>query len=147
MFSFKNDDIAQIGAMSIKYFDGAVDSRRKIRRLAETLGFDMIHATRLEAVFSEICHFSCRNDSSVSVEVSIVTLETRLALCFLFESKAAINRVPGVQNFFDFTSYEEDMTGKTRLQVIRFLPDSGLIFNDEIYDHLRTIVTSPSRTS
>ena len=54
-----NVEITEIGKLRIKDYEGIIEARKKVRLLSENLGFDEIHATRMEVGFSEICHYGC----------------------------------------------------------------------------------------
>jgi two-component system sensor histidine kinase/response regulator len=134
--------VTSLGLLSVSTSEGILEARRKIRRLAEELGFDAIASARLEAALSEIGRFGCRNGG---VEIGVALREfPRSGLLLSFRFAGAAAAPPRVDRLFDECRLVREADGRWCLSALRFRPDGPSLGSERI-DELREILSRPSR--
>ena len=83
----------ELGKLSVKNANTRVEVLKKIRSLVEELGYDSIHATRIEAIVSEICRLGSDSEA-VNISVAIDNMGGRNGLSMTFLSRGAATRLP-----------------------------------------------------
>ena len=146
MYSFKDVKVIKIGELTVKEYEGAIEARKKIRLLAEDLGFNEIHATRLETVFSEICHYCCKDGNKVEVKIELSDADSRNFLLFSFSGNGKIERTPGIRSFFDFIENGACTDNVNLLKAYRFLPDMHKNPSSQLMEKLKQVIARPSRS-
>ena len=61
----------ELGNLSVKDANARVEALKKIRSLAEDLGYDPIHATRIEAIASEISRLGSDGEEGINISVAL----------------------------------------------------------------------------
>lgn len=145
MYSAKVVKVTKIGELAVKDYEGAIEARKKIRLVAENLGFNEIHATRLETVFSEICHYCCKDGNAVEASIELSFPDSQPCLLFSFTNAQRIEKTPGYRSFFDFIENELSSDNGLLLKAYRLLPDKHKDPSSQLIEKLKQIVTRPSR--
>ncbi len=145
MHSIEVFDMITLGYMSLADSDGAVETRKKIRRLADNLGFTKIHATRLETIVYEICRLGCRQGKSMQIEAGLTPIGSRTALFLDFHSSERIENINSIARFFDDFKVKKANGELTRLSTLKFLPESGQQLSSELIEEQKAMLARPSR--
>ena len=135
----------ELGVLSIKNAAACLEARMKIRALVEDLGFDALHATRLETIFSEISRIGTVNSTGVSVTVGLDSRENHLGFAMAFSCPAPSVMVPGAGSFFDIFEAAPSDDGTVKIKTFRYLPDGSFIPSEEFIDRQRENLAIPSR--
>ena len=135
----------ELGVLSIKNAEACLEARMKIRALVEDLGFDALHATRLETIFSEISRIGTINSKGVSVTVGLDSRENRLGFAMAFSCPAPSVMVPGAGSFFDIFEAAPSDDGTVKIKTFRYLPDGSFIPSEEFIARQRENLAIPSR--
>ena len=61
----------ELGNLSVKNANARVEALKKIRSLAEDLGYDPIHATRIGAIVSEISRLGSDGKKGIDISVAL----------------------------------------------------------------------------
>jgi two-component system sensor histidine kinase/response regulator len=135
----------ELGKLSVKNTNTRVEALKKIRSLAEDLGYGPIHATRIEAIVSEICRLGSVGEEGIHISVALDSMGGRSGLSMTFLDRGGATRLPVVKNFFDTFDIDctQDQTVTTR--AFRYLPDSTFHPSDEFIETQRQRLARPSR--
>jgi signal transduction histidine kinase/DNA-binding response OmpR family regulator/HPt (histidine-containing phosphotransfer) domain-containing protein len=134
----------ELGKLSVKNANTRVEVLKKIRSLAEELGYDLIHATRIEAIVSEICRLGSDSDE-VNISVAIDNMGGRSGLSMTFLSRGAATRLPVAKSFFDAFDIDQTDNQTVRTKTFRYLPDSAFHPSDDFIETQRNRLARPSR--
>ena len=145
MYSFKDDKVTEIGNLVIQDYEGAIEARKKVRLIAEKLGYNEIHSTRLETMFSEICHHGCENRNNLKVNIDLSKTGTEFRLIFTFSNKDKIERTPGIGSFFSIIKPETKYSNNNLLKVHPLLPNLQVKPTGELISTIKEIISNPSR--
>ena len=74
----------ELGELSVKDPTARVEALKKIRRLAEDLGYDPIHATRIEAIASEISRLASDGEEGINISLALDSMGGRSGLSMTF---------------------------------------------------------------
>jgi len=135
----------ELGNLSVKNANTRLEALKKIRSLAEDLGYDPIHATRIETIVSEICRLGSVAEEGIDISVAFDTIGGRSGLSLTFLDRGGATRLPVAKSFFDTfdVDYSEDQTVKTK--AFRYLPDSTFHPSNEFIETQRQRLARPSR--
>ena len=134
-----------IGKIEIKTSEGFIETRQKVLWLAEALGYDTIHSTRLATVFSELVRIGLDGTSIVDITIGIENRDGQNGLSIGFEYSGKVVPINVAKNFFNtFDSSNSDSTS-TKVWTFRYLPDPGLHPSDAFIETQRQIFAQPSR--
>ena len=135
----------ELGKLSVKNTNTRVEALKKIRSLAEDLGYGPIHATRIEAIVSEICRLGSVGEEGIHISVALDSMGGRSGLSMTFLGCGGATRLPVAKNFFDTFDIDctQDQTVTTR--AFRYLPDSTFHPSDEFIETQRQRLARPSR--
>jgi two-component system sensor histidine kinase/response regulator len=135
----------ELGKLSVKNTNTRVEALKKIRSLAEDLGYGPIHATRIEAIVSEICRLGSVGEEGIHISVALDSMGGRSGLSMTFLDRGGATRLPVAKNFFDTFDIDctQDQTVTTR--AFRYLPDSTFHPSDEFIETQRQRLARPSR--
>lgn len=89
----------ELGVLSIKNAEAGLEARVKIRALVEDLGFDALHATRLETIVSEIGRLGANHSKGVSVTIGLDSRANHFGISMAFSCPAPSVMVPGPGTF------------------------------------------------
>jgi signal transduction histidine kinase/CheY-like chemotaxis protein len=135
----------EIGNLSIKNANARVEALKKIRRLAEDLGYDPIHATRIEAIVSEISRLGSDGEKGINISVALDSLGGRSGLSMTFLSRSGVDRLPVARTFFDAFDIDHAEEKTVRTKTFRYLPDSTFHPSDAFIEIQRQRLARPSR--
>jgi two-component system sensor histidine kinase/response regulator len=135
----------ELGNLSVRNANTRVEALKKIRSLAEDLGYGPIHATRLEAIVSEICRLGSVGEEGLHISVALDSVGGRSGLSMTFLGGGGATRLPVAKNFFDAFDIDctQDQTVTTR--AFRYLPDRTFQPSDEFIETQRQRLARPSR--
>jgi signal transduction histidine kinase/CheY-like chemotaxis protein/HPt (histidine-containing phosphotransfer) domain-containing protein len=134
----------ELGKLSVKNANTRVEVLKKIRSLAEALGYDPIHATRIEAIVSEICRLGSDSEE-VNISVAIDNMGGRSGLSMTFLSRGAAHGLPVAKSFFDAFDIDQTDDQTVRTKTFRYLPDSAFHPSDDFIETQRNRLARPSR--
>jgi len=135
----------ELGILSVKNTNTRVEALKKIRRLAEDLGYDPIHATRIETIVSEISRWGSDGEEGIKISIALDSRGGRRGLSLNFLSCGGITRLPAAKTFFD--TFDIDLTEEktVRIKTFRYLPDSTFHPSDAFIEIQRQQLARPSR--
>jgi two-component system sensor histidine kinase/response regulator len=135
----------KLGNLSVNNEVTRVEARKKIRVLAESLGYDPIHATRIETIVSQITGIGRESGKGTKISVGIDSREGREGLSMTFLCADKVIPFPVFENFFD-TFHADNTEGDTvRIKTFTYLPDTTLRLSDEFVEKQRQSLARPSR--
>jgi two-component system, sensor histidine kinase and response regulator len=137
--------VFELGNLSISDTNSRVEALNKIRRLSEDLGYDSIHATRIEAIVSEISRLGSEGKKGINISVAIDSMGGNNGLSMTFLCSASVVRLPAANTFFDV--FDIDCPEENMLRIITFrrLPDSTFSPSNEFIEIQRQRLARPSR--
>ena len=135
----------ELGKLSIRDADTRVEVLKKIRCLAEDLGYDPIHATRMETVVSEICRLGSMGAEGIDINIALDSLGGRSGFSMTFLGCGTAIRLPVAKSFFDTfdIDYREDQPFK--IKTFRYLPNRTFHPSDDFIETQKKRLTHPSR--
>ncbi len=135
----------ELGNLFIKDANSRIEALKKIRRLSEDLGYDSIHATRIEAIVSEISRLGSEGEKGINISVSLDSNGGDNGLSMTFVCSASVTRLPAANTFFDV--FDIDYPEEKLLRIISFrrLPDSTFYPSNEFIEIQRQRLSRPSR--
>jgi hypothetical protein len=136
----------ELGYLSLADSDGAIETRKKIRRLADNLGFSSFDATRLETIVYEVCRFGCRKGKRMKIEVGLEKVDSRTALMLNFQSSEGLETIKGISRLFDDFNWEKAEGDVTHLSTLSFLPESNQRPSAELIEEQKTVLANLSRS-
>jgi signal transduction histidine kinase/CheY-like chemotaxis protein len=114
-----------LGRISLEHRSSIYDARRKIRHLADALGFDDIQSTRLATAISEASRRLRATGSPSSIHLTLAMDATPPRLVLDFEIDGPGTDLHALAGFFDsFRARTSGSPGRTRAEV--FLPVSEI---------------------
>ena len=135
----------KLGNLSVKNENTRVAARKKIRLLAENLGYEPIHATRLETIVSEITGLARKGGKGTKISVGIDRHEGRSGLCMTFQYPEQLISMPNFKNFFDTFEIDHTEQETVRIRTFSYLPDSACHLSDEFVEMQRQSLARFSR--
>jgi signal transduction histidine kinase/CheY-like chemotaxis protein len=135
----------ELGNLSVKHPNARVEALRKIRKLAEDLGYDPIHATRIEAIVSEIIRLGSDGEEGINISVALDSIGGHRGLSMTFLSYGGVTRLPVAKMFFDAFDINRMEEKTFRTKTFRYLPDSTFHPSDEFIETQRQRLARPSR--
>lgn len=134
-----------LGELSIRDAETFTQGRRKIHTLAQSLGFDSIHATRLATVFSELARNGAKVMEKVDITVNLRLQEATYALQFIFIYPRQPQVPPGAARFFNTYTLSPAGKGGIRITAEKELPDTAPTLDEKILERLQTMLATPTR--
>ena len=135
----------ELGKLSVKNTNTRVEALKKIRSLAEDLGYGPIHATRIEAIVSEICRLGSVGEEGIHISVALDSMGGRSGLSMTFLGCGGATRLPVAKNFFDTFDIDCTLDQTVTTRAFRYLPDSTFHPSDEFIETQRQRLARPSR--
>jgi signal transduction histidine kinase/CheY-like chemotaxis protein len=135
----------ELGNLSVKNANARVETLKKIRRLAEDLGYDAIHATRIEAIVSEISRLGSDGEKGINISVALDSMGGRRGLSMTFLSRGGVTRLSVAKTFFDAFDIDRTEEKTVRIKTFRYLPDSTFHPSDAFIEIQRQRLARPSR--
>jgi signal transduction histidine kinase/CheY-like chemotaxis protein len=136
----------ELGTLSLGNLESLAEARRKIFVLAESLGFNSIHATRLATIASEIGRCGYQSSKGTTIIIGLDSSSGEMGLALKFVCEAGDLRVPGTEWFFDVSDTSRTEEGYARLAAVKYLPDRGFRPSAEFLDAQKRKLARPSRT-
>ena len=118
--------------------------KKKIRKLAENLGFCKIQTARLETIVHEICRFGCRNGKEMYIEIALSEKDSKPILALNFQSTERIETIKAIPLFFDDFRIEKEKAFVFFYSSFKYLPDS-YIFSPQFVEKQKVMISNPSR--
>ena len=135
----------ELGILSVKNTNTRVEALKKIRRLAEDLGYDPIHATRIETIVSEISRWGSDGEEGIKISIALDSRGGRRGLSLNFLSCGGVTRLPVGKTFFDTFDIDRPEKKTVRIKTFRYLPDSTFHPSDAFIEIQRQRLARPSR--
>jgi signal transduction histidine kinase/CheY-like chemotaxis protein len=135
----------ELGNLSVKDANARVEALKKIRSLAEDLGYDPIHATRIEAIASEISRLGSDGEEGINISVALDSIGGRSGLSMTFLSRGGATRLPVAKTFFDAFDIDRTEEKTFRIKTFRYLPDGTFRPSDAFIEIQRQRLARPSR--
>jgi class 3 adenylate cyclase len=136
--------VTTLGALAIAHADAFHESRRKILRLADALGFDHIAAARLATIFSELARLGLAS-GGLDVAVSLEIRGNRPGLLLRFAYRARTAVPAGAGRFFNSLDSVGAYGAPTELVAFRYLPRHDLEPSPPFIEAQREMLARPSR--
>jgi two-component system sensor histidine kinase/response regulator len=135
----------ELGNLSVKNANARLETLKKIRRLAEDLGYDPIHAARIETIVSEISRLGSDGEEGINISVALDSMGGRSGLSMTFLSRGGVNRLPVAKTFFDAFDIDHTEEKTVRIKTFRYLPDSTFHPSDAFIEIQKQRLARPSR--
>jgi signal transduction histidine kinase/DNA-binding response OmpR family regulator len=135
----------ELGILSVKNTNTRVEALKKIRSLAEDLGYDPIHATRIEAIASEICRLGSDGEEGINISIALDSIGGRSGLSMTFLGSGRVDRLKTAKTFFDALDIDTTEDKTVRTKTFRYLSDSTFHPSDEFIKTQRQRLARPSR--
>ena len=135
----------ELGILSVKNTNTRVEALKKIRRLAEDLGYDPIHATRIETIVSEISRWGSNGEEGIKISIALDSRGGRRGLSLNFLSCGGVTRLTVGKTFFDTFDIDRTEEKTVRIKTFRYLPDSTFHPSDAFIEIQRQQLARPSR--
>jgi len=135
----------ELGNLSVKNANARLETLKKIRRLAEDLGYDPIHAARIETIVSEISRLGSDGEEGINISVALDSMGGRSGLSMTFLSRGGVTRLPVAKTFFDAFDIDHTEEKTVRIKTFRYLPDSTFHPSDAFIEIQKQRLARPSR--
>ena len=112
-----------LGQICCRHPASVYEARRKIRGLAEALGYDPIETTRLATAVSQAVRQLQREQSEPRVVVGLATDCAGGQLVLDFEGRGTPTDMPALAAFFDNVCQRDPREGYHSLRALRLLPN------------------------
>ncbi len=133
----------RLGEFLVQDTDTFNESRRKVLRLAQSLGFDEIGATRLTTVYSELCRLGLAQRGGVTATLGLEQQPSGLSLAASFAYSSKIS-APLVASGF-FRSFTPISGEQWTYMGLLPLPDHSFHPSEEMLESIRKRLAFPSR--
>jgi len=137
----------EIGTIAIKNQKSIFDSRKKILHLAQALKFNSINAARLASVSSELCRVLVKRGIPLFIKVNLDRRKKSAALVIHFISKRTNFFLPvsRLREVFDGLKISKTKGDIERIEVLKFLPESGFRFSPEFVCREKEELEKPTK--
>jgi signal transduction histidine kinase len=112
-----------LGVISVKDQSSIVESRNKIRLLAEDLKFSPSAAARLSTITSELSRIIYKKDAESEIAVGFDKKEDSYGLMLVFQSRSAELNIGRAEVFFDSLRVYRSKEGFLEVEAFKFIPD------------------------
>jgi len=113
----------ELGHIRLQHQTSVYEARKKIRGLADALGYDPIVATRLATAVSEATRELLRSSREPRIAVALDMELSRPRLALDFEGRGAIPHLVGLTGFFDGLQQKSSQDGFLGLRASKQLPN------------------------
>ena len=138
-------DTTRLGHLIVTDTDGAIEIRKKIRKLVDSLSFSEIQATRIETIVYEVCRRGCHNGRQLDMEISLQLFRSKPALIMDFKSPEQLETIPSLGNFFDNLAVAKMDGGMTIVRTTKLLPKSSHAPAPALLEELQVLLASLSK--
>jgi signal transduction histidine kinase/CheY-like chemotaxis protein len=113
----------ELGHIRLSHRTSVYEARKKIRGLADALGYDPIVATRLATAVSEATRELLRSSREPRIAVALATELSPPSLVLDFEGRGELPHLVGLTGFFDGLKQKDSQAGFSGLRAWKQLPD------------------------
>jgi hypothetical protein len=135
----------EFGHIRLQHRTSVYTARRKIRGLADALGYDPIVATRLATAVSEAARELLRSGREPRIAVAVVKDPSQAQLVLDFESRGATEELSRLAGFFDAVSRRVTPDGFHALRAVKRLPNPAFDVTEAFISAQRARVQALSR--
>ena len=135
----------ELGCLELFNNDSVVEARKKARQLSLKLGCTEVMATRIEAVLSELCRLSLKNNDKIKLSVSLSNINSIYGINIKLSNLINKIKVSFADQFFDRFSINVDTNGKFIIDAFIGFKDIKSDFSEEFLQQLREDIALPSR--
>jgi signal transduction histidine kinase len=121
----------ELGHIRLRHQTSVYEARKKIRGLADALGYDPIVATRLATAVSEATREMLRSSREPRIAVALAMEPSPPRLVLDFEGRGASPQLVGLTGFFDGLKRKEAQDGFLGLRASKRLPNLAFEATDE----------------
>ncbi len=121
----------KLSRILIKDETSIVESRNKIRLLAEDLKFNTIAATRLATITSELSRLIYQKDEEASIVVGFDKRADAFGLLLIFQSKKEKLNIANTSVFFDKLRSYQTKDGFCEIEAFKYIPETQFQPTDE----------------
>ena len=114
-----------LGQISLQHRTSMYDARKKIRGLANALGYDPIEATRLATAVSDAARRMQQDTREPRIAVALAMEFSPPQLVLDFECRGEIPEVAGLVGFFDSLSQRDTRDGFQSIRALKRLPNQA----------------------
>ena len=133
----------ELGHIRLQHRTSVYEARKKIRGLADALGYDPIVATRLATAVSQATRELLRSGREPRIAVALELSPSRLVLDF--ESRVAIPHLASLAGFFDGLQQKGSQDGFLGLRASKQLPNPAFQPTDTFVSEQRGRIQGLSR--
>ncbi len=112
-----------LGVISVKDQSSIIESRNKIRLLAEDLKFSPSAATRLATITSELSRIIYKKGEESGIAVGFDKKEDSYGLMLVFQSRSAELNIGRAEVFFDSLRVYRSKEGFLEVEAFKLIPD------------------------
>jgi len=135
----------EICKIEVTTSEGFIETRQRIMDLAEALGYDEIHSTRLATIFSELVRIGRNGTSIMAITIGIENRNGQNGLSIGFEYSGKVVPAKVTKNFFDVFDLDNSDNTSTKVWAFKCLPDPGFNPSDTFIETRRRMLAQPSR--
>jgi signal transduction histidine kinase/DNA-binding response OmpR family regulator len=134
-----------LGQICCRHPASVYEARRKVRGLAQALGYDPIETTRIATAVSQAVRQLRREQREPRVVVGLATDGAGGQLVIDFEGRGEPPGMPGLGAFFDTVCPRNPREGYHSLRAMRRLPDVDFEPSEDFLEEQRSRIQSLSR--
>jgi hypothetical protein len=135
----------ELGHIRLQHRTSVYEARKKIRGLADALGFDPVVATRLATAVSEATRELLRSSREPRIAVALAMELSPPRLVLDFEGRGATPPLVGLTAFFDGLTQMSPQAGFTGLRASKQLPNPAFEATDTFVTEQRGRIQGLSR--
>ena len=135
----------ELGHIRLRHQTSVYEARKKIRGLADALGYDPIVATRLATAVSEATREMLRSSREPRIAVALAMEASPPRLVLDFEGRGATPQLVGLTGFFDGLKQKEAQDGFLGLRASKRLPNPAFEATDTFVTEQRARIQGLSR--
>jgi hypothetical protein len=137
--------VIELGHIRLQHRTSVYEARKKIRGLADALGYDPIVATRLATAVSEATRELLRSSREPRIAVALAMEISPPQLVLDFEGRGEIPHLAGLTGFFDGLKQKSSQDGFQGLRATQQLPNPAFEATDAFVTAQRGRIQSLSR--
>jgi signal transduction histidine kinase/DNA-binding response OmpR family regulator len=137
--------VIELGYIRLQHRTSVYEARKKIRGLADALGYDPIVATRLATAVSEATRELLRSSREPRIAVALAMELSPPRLVLDFEGRDAVPQLVGLTGFFDALKQKNPQAGFLGLRASMRLPNPAFQATDAFVTEQRGRIQGLSR--
>jgi len=135
----------ELGKIEVSSSVHLKDARQKVLRVADILGYNSIHSTRLATIFSELIKTALSEKAVVEAAFKLERHIHREGFVITLSCDKFVLMSKNAELFFDEFSLNKSADSKTIVNAMKLFPDFGIEVTAVLIDDIQKIILNPSR--